>query len=143
MAFACRFLLRLLRCRLFLTDTGSENAKTVWAKTRSGACYPKTAVNFYAHMVSASWQRRDASFALGAMLPDFATMLGIRLPDQPSGELRDGIEFHHHSDKLFHGLDDFRREEQHAFRYWRERGLRRGPHLQPGPAAHRPVHQWM
>ena len=31
-------------------------------------------LNFYAHLVAASWQNDDLKFFLGSMLPDFANM---------------------------------------------------------------------
>lgn len=84
-------------------------------------------MNFYAHLVAASWQSEDFEFALGAMLPDFANMAGFRLaPNQPDSVAR-GIEFHHHSDKAFHRLPSFRNHERWTLQHLLAAGLRRGP----------------
>lgn len=84
-------------------------------------------MNFYAHLVAASWRSGDPAFALGAMLPDFATMANVQLPPVCPGALADGIAFHHHSDKIFHEHPHFRSLESWTFRTMREGGLRRGP----------------
>lgn len=84
-------------------------------------------MNFYAHLVTASWHSDDPAFALGAMLPDFATMANVRLPALGPGALADGVAFHHHSDKIFHEHPRFRSLESWTFRTMRDGGLRRGP----------------
>ncbi len=84
-------------------------------------------LNFYAHLVAASWQTSDAEFALGAMLPDFANMASFRLAEEQPGELGKGVAFHHSSDKAFHGLRNFRGLEKWTLAHLLEIGLRRGP----------------
>ncbi len=61
------------------------------------------------------------------MLPDFASMIGVRLPGQKHERLSSGIEFHHRSDKIFHQLSGFREHEQWTLQHMLEAGLRRGP----------------
>ena len=36
-------------------------------------------MNFFGHALAASWRSREPGFALGSMLPDFASMCGMRL----------------------------------------------------------------
>jgi hypothetical protein len=61
------------------------------------------------------------------MLPDFASMAGFRLaPGQPE-PISQGIAFHHHSDKAFHGLKSFRDLESWTLQQLTEAGFRRGP----------------
>ncbi len=77
--------------------------------------------------MAASWQSDDSEFALGAMLPDFANMASARLaPDQPTS-IGEGVAFHHHSDKAFHGLRGFRDLERWTLQHLLDTGLRRGP----------------
>lgn len=84
-------------------------------------------MNFYAHLVAASWQSEDPAFALGAMLPDFANMASFRLqPEQPESTA-EGVAFHHHSDKAFHSLALFREQEKWTLQHLLDAGLRRGP----------------
>jgi hypothetical protein len=61
------------------------------------------------------------------MLPDFASMAGIRLPEVPPGALADGIAFHHETDRVFHRLKRFRGQESWTLAHMLGRGLRRGP----------------
>ncbi len=84
-------------------------------------------MNFYAHAVAASWTSIDPAFVLGAMLPDFATMARIRLPEVHLGALADGVSFHHTSDRAFHRLRRFRDEEAWTLAHLLTAGLRRGP----------------
>lgn len=61
------------------------------------------------------------------MLPDFASMAGLRLPNVGSGAVAEGIEFHHTSDRAFHRLRRFRDHESWTLKLMLESGLRRGP----------------
>lgn len=84
-------------------------------------------MNFYAHLVAASWHKCDSDFALGTMLPDFASMAGLRLgPEQPA-PIAQGVHFHHECDRVFHALEGFRNHERWTLQHMRSAGLRRGP----------------
>ncbi len=64
-------------------------------------------VNYFGHAVVASWQasaRRAPGVVLGAMLPDFATMIRARLDEPADAQVATGIEHHHATDARFHGL---------------------------------------
>ncbi len=68
-----------------------------------------SAVNFFGHAVVASWAEASAAplVVLGAMLPDFAGMLGGRVDDTaiaPASALVAGVALHHHTDSVFHVL---------------------------------------
>ena len=89
-------------------------------------------MNFYAHLVAASWHSRDANFALGAMLPDFATMAGLRLASLrlPAGQpasIAEGVRFHQQCDRAFHALGAFHRHQRLTLQHMLSAGLRRGP----------------
>jgi hypothetical protein len=89
-------------------------------------------VNFFGHAVVATWQSDRAGFVLGAMLPDFATMLGTRPPAVEHTELADGVHFHHETDRVFHEAPTFRRLQLDARRTLREMGLPRPSALAVG-----------
>ena len=68
-------------------------------------------MNFFGHAVVARLlgQQRDAAadaerapYALGAMLPDFASMCGGRLERAVEPSVAAGIELHHRTDAVFH-----------------------------------------
>lgn len=61
------------------------------------------------------------------MLPDFATMARVRLPEIEPGALADGIAFHHETDRVFHRLKRFRSQESWTLKHMLDCGLRRGP----------------
>lgn len=67
-----------------------------------------------------------AEFVLGAMLPDFASMLRTRPPSVSQSALQAGIAFHHLTDEAFHGARSFLEFSRHASRFLSERGLSRG-----------------
>jgi hypothetical protein len=75
-------------------------------------------VNYFGHAAIASWAARDGAadlelggLALGAMLPDFASMCGARLAREDADDalvaaapLERGIALHHRTDSVFHQL---------------------------------------
>jgi len=61
-------------------------------------------VNFFGHAAVASWSSPASGVALGAMLPDFATMAGIRLAGTADADVTAGIALHHATDAAFHTL---------------------------------------
>ncbi len=77
--------------------------------------------------MAASWQSEDLDFALGAMLPDFGNMASFRLKAEQPESIAKGVAFHHHSDKIFHGLKSFREHERWTLKHLLAIGLRRGP----------------
>ncbi|MBK9029986.1 MAG: hypothetical protein IPL61_01385 [Myxococcales bacterium] len=84
-------------------------------------------MNFFGHAAVASWHSAEPGVALGAMLPDFATMCGARLGPQDDAAIAAGVDLHHATDAAFHrapvvvGL--FREAEARLT----ARGVRRGP----------------
>lgn len=61
-------------------------------------------VNFFGHAAVASWTEPSPGGALGAMLPDFASMCGARLASADDVEVARGIDLHHATDAVFHQL---------------------------------------
>jgi len=88
-------------------------------------------MNFFGHALLA--QRDEATrgairaeFVLGAMLPDFATMLRARPPLATLAALSAGVWFHHRTDDAFHGSTSFLEFSGRASRFLSERGVSRG-----------------
>jgi hypothetical protein len=84
-------------------------------------------VNFFGHAVVAAWRRPEPSFALGAMLPDLAHMLGRHRVSSPHELLGQGISFHHQTDRVFHGSRVFIELEHQALRELRRAAVPPGP----------------
>jgi len=84
-------------------------------------------VNFYGHAVVAAASERDGEFVLGAMLPDFISILGTRPPRLEVGSLRRGVAYHHRTDAAFHESEIFRTLQAQASDHLRACGVRRGP----------------
>jgi hypothetical protein len=61
-------------------------------------------VNYFGHAAVASWGSTAAGTALGAMLPDFATMSRTRLAEPTDATVAAGIALHHVTDAAFHHL---------------------------------------
>jgi hypothetical protein len=83
-------------------------------------------VNFFGHAVFAARASHSDPFVLGSMLPDFASMLGVRTPRPAHLELSAGIRFHHRSDEAFHGAPTFLTISREAAQFLLERGLAKG-----------------
>lgn len=83
-------------------------------------------MNFFGHAVIAHAHRRSAGFALGAMLPDFASMCQARLAGAENAAVADGIDFHHRLDARFHRLPAFARLCREAEQRFRRAGARKG-----------------
>lgn len=64
-------------------------------------------MNFFSHCHVANWRRSDPAFALGSMLPDFATMSGARLTGSSDSDVQAGIDHHHETDAVFHSAPTF------------------------------------
>jgi len=61
-------------------------------------------VNFFGHAAVASFTSSAPGTLLGAMLPDFATMAGLRLATSADPDVTAGIALHHATDATFHTL---------------------------------------
>jgi hypothetical protein len=61
-------------------------------------------VNFFGHAAVASWSTSEPGVALGAMLPDLASMCGGRIASTGDATVKVGIALHHASDAAFHTL---------------------------------------
>ncbi len=88
-------------------------------------------MNFFGHAVIARRKeaaRNDvrAEFVLGAMLPDFASMLGARPPQATGSVLAEGMRFHHATDDAFHGSESFLEFSRLASSFLLANGLSRG-----------------
>lgn len=64
-------------------------------------------MNFVGHTFIATRSSDDPVYALGAMLPDFASMIGARLGKHDHVVLAAGIADHHRTDEAFHGAPTF------------------------------------
>jgi hypothetical protein len=71
-------------------------------------------VNFFGHAWVAAWFSEREPFVLGAMLPDFASVLGVAPPTSRHAELSAGIQLHHQTDRVFHDTAVFQGLEQRA-----------------------------
>jgi hypothetical protein len=64
-------------------------------------------MNFLGHHEVAGLAGLDPAGRLGSMLPDFATMLGVRLWAEPlPQQVRAGVQVHHATDASFHSHPD-------------------------------------
>lgn len=84
-------------------------------------------MNFFAHALVASWRSRSPAYALGAMLPDLASMVGARTPAVAHVEVAAGIELHHATDRAFHRLPVFLRAMAEIQERLMRCGVARGP----------------
>lgn len=84
-------------------------------------------MNFYGHAVLAAATHQGSEFVLGAMLPDFISILGTRPPRLEMGTLARGVAFHHRTDAVFHDSAIFRALQRDASNHLALRGVRRGP----------------
>jgi hypothetical protein len=92
-------------------------------------------LNYFAHARIAAARDADAAvanacdpaFVLGAMLPDFAHMIGARVADLAHPALRSGAQHHHQADAAFHRAPAFVALVRGATRALAAGGLARGP----------------
>ncbi|HVU03592.1 MAG TPA: hypothetical protein VHE30_17655 [Polyangiaceae bacterium] len=89
-------------------------------------------MNFFGHAVVASWTSTEPAFVLGAMVPDFANMVGTRVPPVSHEVVRRGVDFHHATDRVFHDTVTFRELMADARRELRALGLPRPSALAVG-----------
>jgi len=83
-------------------------------------------VNYLGHAAVATWRSDDRAFVLGAMLPDFATMIGTRPPATTHPGLESGMRFHYRTDEVFHRSVGFRELTRSAFDWLQGHGVERG-----------------
>jgi hypothetical protein len=83
-------------------------------------------VNYLGHAAVASWRSPDSAFVLGAMLPDFATMIGARPPTTTHPGVEGGMQFHYRTDEVFHRSSAFVDLTRSAFAWLLSRGVERG-----------------
>jgi hypothetical protein len=91
-------------------------------------------MNFVGHALAATWVDSDPRFALGAMLPDFASMAAAGGPRVPLGDdhgpvVQSGIAWHHRTDHAFHGCAAFLELTDAGTAALRDAGLGRGASL--------------
>jgi hypothetical protein len=84
-------------------------------------------MNFFGHAWLAAKRRSDPAFVFGAMLPDLAAMLRLRVSSVRDAHLEEGRRFHLASDAVFHRLPAFERLNRASTLALREAGLRSGP----------------
>ncbi|MFQ5699014.1 MAG: hypothetical protein ACE5IL_12105 [Myxococcota bacterium] len=97
-------------------------------------------MNFVAHAALALEQREDPALALGAMLPDLASLCGARLAGVSNPRVAEGVRWHVASDAAFHDAPLFRSLVRSASRAGVARGLRRGI---ARAAAHVTIEIWL
>lgn len=83
-------------------------------------------MNYLGHAAVASWRSPDAAFVLGAMLPDFAAMIGARPPTTRHPAIGAGMQFHYRTDEVFHRSAGFVELTRTAFAWLLSSGLERG-----------------
>lgn len=84
-------------------------------------------MNYFAHARIASRFDPAPAFVLGAMLPDFAGMLGARIQRIDDEPLRHGEAHHHAQDRAFHRAPGFRELVVEGTGWLRRHGVSRGP----------------
>jgi hypothetical protein len=94
-------------------------------------------VNFFAHALIAARRREEPEWILGSMVPDLASMAGLRLRDVASTGrlgplLGEGVGFHHTCDDAFHGAPIFVELMDGAHAELESRGLGQGPAMAIG-----------
>ena len=83
-------------------------------------------MNYLGHAAVATWRTDDRAFVLGAMLPDFATMIGARPPGTTHAGIEAGLRFHYRTDEVFHRSAGFLELTRSAFAWLLARGVGRG-----------------
>lgn len=83
-------------------------------------------MNFFGHAVVASWCARDPGYVLGAMVPDFSSIISARMPVLQTVELEAGAQHHQVVDAVFHDTAEFRALCADSFGELSALGLERG-----------------
>jgi hypothetical protein len=78
--------------------------------------------------VALAWGGDDPAFVLGAVLPDVASMVNVRVDrSRLGGRIGDGVRCHIEADAVFHDHSEFRTGSAALRRDLVEQGLDRGP----------------
>ena len=86
-------------------------------------------MNFFGHTVLAVRRSTAPAFVLGAMLPDFATMIRARPPRTAHTDIDSGMQFHWRTDEAFHRSAAFLALTHEAVGWLSARGVRSGSAL--------------
>jgi len=86
-------------------------------------------MNFFGHTVLAVRRSGNPAFVLGAMLPDFATMIRARPPRAERIDIGSGMQFHWRTDEVFHRCAAFLALTHQAVVWLSARGVRSGSAL--------------
>lgn len=86
-------------------------------------------MNFFGHTVLAVRRSTAPAFVLGAMLPDFATMIRARPPRTEHTDIDRGMQFHWRTDEAFHRSAAFLTLTRQAVGWLSARGVRSGSAL--------------
>jgi acyl carrier protein phosphodiesterase len=83
-------------------------------------------LNFFGHAVVAGWADNRAGHLLGSMLPDFETMVRVRLIEVRDPHIQSGIDLHRRTDEAFHRTPAFVAFCANALGELTDVGVRRG-----------------
>lgn len=92
-------------------------------------------MNFFGHVVVTSWRSSEPAVALGAMLPDLASMCRGRIVRAIDPDVGIGMDLHHATDKVFHTLPAFSDLERDTTERLQARGVHRGGAMGTGHVA--------
>lgn len=84
-------------------------------------------MNFFGHAVVAGWTGAEAGVVLGSMLPDFESMVKVRVVEVRDNDIQQGVDLHHRTDDAFHRAPTFlslcaEALAQLTAREWEDRG---------------------
>jgi hypothetical protein len=79
-------------------------------------------VNFFGHAavalrVHTGSAHEQAATVIGAMMPDFTSMLRVRVPSSEDKNYEHGVRVHHLTDDVFHDCEPFRALSTQSFEY--------------------------
>ena len=83
-------------------------------------------MNFFGHAVVAGWTGAEAGVVLGSMLPDFESMVKVRVVEVRDNDIQQGVDLHHRTDDAFHRAPTFLSLCAEALAQLTARGVRRG-----------------